>query len=788
MVKFNYVKSKFFLIAIYLLAGFCLFGKDNPKVLIAQGEELYNQGLYKEALHYFIKADSLTNNAMVCFWIGKILLSIPDRQLEALPYFERSVELKNPPYEVHLHLGKLYHQTFHFDKASRQFRLYLSKAPKDDGFRGYAERMLEVIANAKKDAGIPINKSVRPLSSKINSGYAEYAPYISADMQTMVFTRLENENDRLIKRFFITNSIDGELWNQPKELKISGNYSITDIELAGISQDGSILYLSIGNGRNNNLYSSKIQGDQIIGITLLTGEINSRFGEYAISFSADGTYCIFSSSRPGGYGGCDLYRAEKNSDGSFSNAKNLGPIINTQNDENYPFFHPDGKKLVFASEGHSSIGGYDIFETELNSSGLWNSPRPIAYVNTVYDDRFYMMDARGQKAIFSQSLNYFPGRYKIFVTDLKENIPLTMVKGIILSGNPPKPVKAQIKVYDHITKQRIKYAYSPDEYTGRYLMIFPPDRNYDIFIEADGFLPQLINVYIPEQKYFYELYQEITLNAIEVNNRRIGENVKVRNSFYDVSSLGQVDSTLSEYAEKKDYDKLLQMIGDIIYQTDSLGMIGLDQMTTKNNKQQKKDYQQLFDLIGQAIEATDNVSLALLDQNTQYDEVVSSPTYYGDNSSLGTKVFGHDTIKFADYILTSEQRVIVPSLVISDSLIQLRKSKPSERKYVFVDQIYFNLNDITILPKYYELILSVSEILHNNSQLGVELHGYTDPKGTEKYNYRLSDHRAKSVQRHLVGLGISPSRIITIPHGIDNQSKNFEQLRRVEIKVFEIRR
>ncbi|HOG19140.1 MAG TPA: OmpA family protein, partial [Salinivirgaceae bacterium] len=364
------------------------------------------------------------------------------------------------------------------------------------------------------------------------------------------------------------------------------------------------------------------------------------------------------------------------------------------------------------------------------------------------------------------------------------------------------PHKAKIKVYDNETKERIKYAYSPDEFTGKYLMIFPPGRNYDIYIEADGFLPQLISVFIPEQKYFYELYQEVLLESIEIQNQRVGENLKVRNTFYDIYKTYLGDSLIVDVSDddQKNYDHLLQLIGDIICQTDSIGLENLDKMVSTKHQNQyssDKDYSALFDLIGEAIEKTDSLSLAILDHNTLYDEVVVSPTYYqeGDPSkSLTEQIYKSDTLLTVSPIKTDEQRIKVPKITDDDdSKLKFRNSKESDRRIVFKETIYFDVNDIAIASKFYSVIKSVADLMNNNSRLGVELHGYTDPQGAESYNLHLSERRAKSVLKHISGLGVDKSRAIVIPHGIDHSPTELKDIkdifglkRRVEINVFEL--
>ncbi len=793
------------LIVLTVSVGF-IQAQTNFKKLMQLGQNLYSNKKYHQALICFRSADSVAKNDFTpSLWIGKTYLEIKGQELNAIPYFERALKIRNVPIEVHRQLGTLYHQTFAFDKAIKQFSTYLNKAPVDDGFIKYCERMIETSANAKKVAGNRIKKSIKLLPQNINKAYSEYSPLISADMQTMIFTRIffpdgSDDDNNMKKSFMISYSTGAEQWTDPVSLELPTDLDINIVNLAGLSFDGFTLYLSIGETQFCDLYSAQIKDTKIINIEKLPDAINSRFGEYGISFSHDGLSCIFSSDRPGGTGGIDLYSSNLVSDGHWSNPINLGPTINTTNNENMPFWHPDGKRLIFASEGHNSIGGYDLYTTSLNENGFWTKPVSIDFANTVYDDMYYRIDAKGEKAFLSQALNFYPGRYKIFSTDLQDNIPLTMIKGSIKAGVPLKPHKAKIKVYDNETKERIKYAYSPDEYTGKYLMIFPPGHNYDIYIEADGFLPQLVNVYVPEQKYFYELYQEIILESIEIKNQRVGENLRIRNTFYDIYKTPLGDSLIVNVSEEdqKNYDHLLQLIGDIIYQTDSIGVENLDKMvSTKTQSTNDKNYSKLFDLIGEAIENTDSLSLAALDQNTLYDEVVVSPTYYqeGNRSKLLTQqIYKNDTLLTVAPVKTDEQRIIVPKVVDdTGSELKYRNSKESHRKIIFTEYIYFDVNDIAIALKFYPIIKTVTDLMHNNKNLGVELHGYTDPQGAEAYNYNLSERRARSVLKHISGLGIDKYRAIIVPHGVDYSPAElldvkdvFGLKRRVEIKVFEL--
>ena len=262
------------------------------KSLMQTGQSLYSNQKYQQALACFRSADSITKNDLnPSYWIGKTYLEIKGQELNAIPYFERAQKMRNVPIEVHRHLGTLYHQTFAFDKAIKQFSTYLNKATYDDGFVKYCERMIETSANAKKIAGNRTQKSIKLLPQTINKAYSEYSPLISTDMQTMIFTRVSypydvNDINSMRKSFMISQSDGGNIWTEPIELELPDNMDINQVDLAGLSFDGFTLYLSVGEKTSCNLYSSQMKDTKIVNIERLPDAINSRFGEYGIALSS----------------------------------------------------------------------------------------------------------------------------------------------------------------------------------------------------------------------------------------------------------------------------------------------------------------------------------------------------------------------------------------------------------------------------------------------------------------------------------------------------------------------
>jgi ribosomal protein L17 len=103
------------------------------------------------------------------------------------------------------------------------------------------------------------------------------------------------------------------------------------------------------------------------------------------------------SDRPGGYGGLDLYISKK-INGDWGPAVNLGPVINTSLNEDRPFLINNGKTLFFSSQGHITIGGYDLFRSDLQTNNIWSNPLNLGYPLNTPDDNIFFMPINGGKS------------------------------------------------------------------------------------------------------------------------------------------------------------------------------------------------------------------------------------------------------------------------------------------------------------------------------------------------------------------------------------------------------
>ncbi|MGQ9847449.1 MAG: OmpA family protein, partial [Bacteroidales bacterium] len=540
--------------------------------------------------------------------------------------------------------------------------------------------------------------------------------------------------------------------------------------------------------------------------------INSPYAETSISVSPDGRTYYFSSNRPGGYGGKDIYRAILDDKNEWSIIENLGPSINTEFDEDAPFIHPDNKTLYFSSKGHNSIGGYDIFYSKNIKENEWEYPTNIGLpINTTSDDVGFVITADGNNAYFASAQNNINNKYDIYKAILHKTIPLTLVKGIIRGGDPPKPIKAKIRVFDKETQQIVKYVYNPNPNTGKYLMIFPPNKNYDMIIEAENYLPQLVNIYIPNQTYFYELYQEIFLKQIKINKNdsAIGQEIRISNTFYDIYKTDISDSILNAEQQKrqKHIDELLKLVENIISTTDSISIEQIEKTTTKDsltdkNKIIQNRYNKLLDLVETAIEKTDSTTLQLLDANAIYNNVTNKVYFYGIENQepiLSKIVIGNDTLYTLPAINTSKALEIkTPSVssLKSDSILKpikkqfdFRNIPENKRRYIYINYIFYPSGKYKIENKYLTSLKEMIELLLLNPELGIEINGFADPIGDKDKNMELSLKRAFAVSEFFLNNQIAPRRIIVNGKGeIGNENDDdIWQMRRTEIKLFEIR-
>lgn len=400
--------------------------------------------------------------------------------------------------DAYYYLGRLYHLGMKFDKSISRFHHYKNWIGAKTFSNTEVDYYMKQANVAQQLLASPVNADVVNMGENVNSAYPDYAPIISSDEASLLFTSrrkgstggLIDPYDEFYEDIYIAYKDDvGDGWTKPSRLRSPINTETHDAGVA-LSNDGSKLYLyrTSNDLATGDIYTSEKSGGLWMNPQILKGAINTRKGiESSIALSPDGNVMYFSSTRPGGYGGRDLYKVMKLPNGEWSLAQNLGSVVNTSYDEDAPFIHPDGQTLFFSSKGHKNMGGYDIYRTELTEDDKWEQPENMGYpVNTVREDIYFVMTEDREKAYFSSNREGGIGHSDLYEMDMPDNISNYMLIKSTVRSVEDSILKATITVIDTQTKN-IKGIYRTNENNGRFVMILKPGRQFKFIVEAEGY-------------------------------------------------------------------------------------------------------------------------------------------------------------------------------------------------------------------------------------------------------------------------------------------------------------
>jgi outer membrane protein OmpA-like peptidoglycan-associated protein len=744
-----------------------LIGRGQVRGNQDQAEQLFSAGKYKEALPIFSYLLTKTpKSGELNFFTGLCYFNLPGGVPKSISFFEKG--RSNPHaffyYDLQFYLGQAYHLTNRFDEAIAAFEIVKHgvrhNKSGDELLRDIRHR-IEMCNYAKTLTINPKKVTIINVGNGVNSEYQDYAPIISADEHIMIFTSrrkgstggMIDENGEYYEDIYTSTNSNGN-WTSPvkidsaQQAKVKPNWSKARKLSAGIntnkhdaaiglSADAQKLFIY----RNEDVYMSSLNGSDWGKPVKLNANINSKFKEPSASLSADENTLFFVSDRKGGYGGKDIYRSQKNEKGEWETAVNLGPVINTAYDEEAPFIQSDGKTLYFSSKGHTSMGGYDIFKSVFDTK--WSAPENIGYpINTSGDDIYYVVSAKGDHGYFSSLRAEGLGGMDIYLVNYEGvSVPLTEVKGLVLEGDSLRPAASQIEIVDVATNQKVGL-YNSNSQSGKYLLIFPPGKNYKMTIRMKGYLPHTELVYIPDQKTFYQLYQEIHFQHLKSKDGHItGQSVKVENAFFDINKYVHSDSALFNVK-------------------DSIAVLSaLHEFKNKNNATKATSDTLLYSEKIRSIEYTPSDSLVLL---AEIQNALAENQRYPDTNSSQFKGNSSNDKNLSSF--------------------RMPKGKPSpDTKSGGKLILNFEHNSFILTEISFTTLDSAVTLLQKNKNFTVSIFGHTDNIGKGNYNILLGLERASAVKHYLIKNGVNYSRIKTKSFGEfrPNSDNNVEDGRRL---------
>jgi outer membrane protein OmpA-like peptidoglycan-associated protein/tetratricopeptide (TPR) repeat protein len=513
----------------------------------------YSKGGFRESRFIFLELYRQdTSNCNLAFKLGVCYLSSRRERAQAMRYFskaataattdykEHSYKERKAPLIVYKYLGDAYHLNYQFDKAIQAYQKYITvmadNKSTDKVMLAETNRKIEMCKTAKRLVADPVKVKLQNLGKNVNSAFADYSPVLSADQESLFFTsrrpgstgdQKDDEGNYMEDIYISSKTKTG--WSPATNIGAPINTAENEATV-GISPDGQTILIYKDDLGDGNIYSTTLDGDVWGKPVKLNDNINTKYWEPSAFISADGNTLYFTSNRPGGYGGRDLYTSKRLPRGDWAVAVNMGPTINTPFDEDAPFIHPDGHTLSFSSNGHNTMGGFDIFTSLQSEEGIWSDPVNAGYpINTPDDDIYYVVSPDGLKAYFSSFREGGLGEKDNYMATYmgRKEIPLTLLKGVVNDESGKVAKNVEITVTDNETGQVVGI-YRPNSKTGQFLFILTPGKNYNITYQGDNALFYSENMDIPKKSNYYEIKREVLLNPIVV-----GSKITLNNIFFD---------------------------------------------------------------------------------------------------------------------------------------------------------------------------------------------------------------------------------------------------------------
>jgi hypothetical protein len=469
---------------------------------------------------------------------ARCALSRSDKHQDAYTYLSEVFSKNKRVDDIYYDIAKAAHYVGEFDEAATYIDTYLSDRKIKPENKTKAELLKRYIGNAKYFAASPTAAKITNLGDSINTEGEEYAPAISADESTLVYSYVGSKSQGGRMNSFSQPDPIGVYHEDIYATQRVNNYfkagaPVTNLNTdandaaISLSDDGRLLYIFRDDGTDNgDLYESKLTAYGYAQPTKIKGVVNSSGWEGHCSVSSDGKMLYFSSDRGGGYGGKDIYRAILQSDSTWGNITNLGDSVNTSMDEDAPFIHADGTTLYFSSNGRSSMGYYDIFRSIMNPSDSTfkkteNLGSPI---NTPDDDIYFVMAANGKNGYYSSGKQGGKGLKDIYLVEpnepnFKENSPkIYLVKGTVKSDGA---VAESTIIVENTTKNTIYKALYSNPVNGSYLVALPVGMAYKITYNYKSLSPQTLVIDASNVKGYTEKVNDIVFGAGAVDTSSV---------------------------------------------------------------------------------------------------------------------------------------------------------------------------------------------------------------------------------------------------------------------------
>jgi outer membrane protein OmpA-like peptidoglycan-associated protein len=591
---------------LLLLLPACTLGQDlstkskKAKKAFELAERAFRLYNYQQAEIQFkeaIKSDSGFFEAWVM--LGDLYRET-EQDSSALYAYQKAVSIDADRYpRLYYSSGMIQYGNGQYAGAELNFERYLRAGAARPETAEKIGRYLENCTFAREALKNPVPFEPVNLGATINTELNEYFPCLTADNQTLLFTRLLDDEASFTGRqedFFLSTYGENG-WALARSVGLPIN-TVYNEGAPALSADGNRIVftacesvngyggLRAGFGRCD-LFSSSWDGYVWSEPENIGRPVNSGAWESQPSLAADGRSIYFVSNRSDNY---DIWWTQMDGNGRWKEPQRLDSVINTEGYEGSVFIHPDNQTLYFSSDGHPGMGGMDIYFSRRGPDGQWGPPVNLGYpINTHKDENSILISADGSLAMFASDRETGFGGLDLYAFELYEEARpqfVTYLKGRVFDGETKKRLQARFELTDLETGEVAVRSFSSAG-TGEFLVCLPTDRDYALTVEKEGYLFHSENFNLSGVSTTTDPFvKDLPLSRIE-----IGKSVVLKNIFFETDKYNLQDKSRIELDK---VNKLLKnnpgIRIEISGHTDNVGTSGYNLELSRNRAKAVYDY------------------------------------------------------------------------------------------------------------------------------------------------------------------------------------------------------
>ena len=389
-------------------------------------------------------------------------------------------------------LGRIYQETSEWDKAGACYAAVARKGVHVPGLAGKAAASLKELESKRALTAGDHDLELIPMPAAINTAAHEALGRWTLDARQFIFTRRDGAQEDIYLATLDSMGepvkVDAWTWNTAMN---EGAHAI--------SPDGAFLIFTACNmpdGRGScDLYMAVRRGEHWAQPRNMGAPMNGPSWEGQPCFGLDGQTLFFSSSKPGGYGGRDIWYTTQRAPGKWNVPVNAGPSINTADDEESPFVHFDGRTLYFMRNTKDGLGGYDLYIARMGVDGKWMKAENMgAPINSGADEGALSLHPNGELAVITRLTEENKNDLFTFTLPMTWRAAPAQALHVALSdARTGQPVQGRVELFEIIEYDTARLSQPADEH-GQLTLALTRDSEYGLIAMADGYYPRSISL------------------------------------------------------------------------------------------------------------------------------------------------------------------------------------------------------------------------------------------------------------------------------------------------------